>query len=140
MNDSQIAENNLRKFCSEMHIWEKNLYVEKNNLSASQDSINAIDRQARIDLEKILNKWAIENKYNRERLFDLGCSSPPTYDPENDSWTSTISEGLHIYIIIKQNTGIKSEFRFTMTKLNDNWLIKKKEYLNYKDKWIQSIL
>ncbi|WXF87120.1 NTF2 fold immunity protein [Pseudomonas syringae pv. atrofaciens] len=43
-------------------------------------------------LGEILKKYAIEDKSNFGRLIDLGCTNPPTYDPDSDVLETIASE------------------------------------------------
>ena len=49
-------------------------------------------------------------------------------------------EGGGAVFIIRQTTGLQNQFRFTLKRQGDEWKIKKKELLNFKDKWQRSVL
>jgi hypothetical protein len=49
-------------------------------------------------------------------------------------------EGGVAIFTIRQTTGLQNKFRFTLKRQNGEWRIKKKELLNFKDKWQRSVL
>lgn len=73
-------------------------------------------------------------------MIDLGCSNPPTYDPETDVEDSVESIGGEVVLTIRQALGMLTISRFTMKEKTGKWMVKKKEFLNYKDKWQRSVL
>ncbi|WP_197342676.1 NTF2 fold immunity protein [Ralstonia solanacearum] len=88
----------------------------------------------------MLEKWAFPDKTNQGRLVGLGCSEPPTYDPERD-----VEDGVEMHdgdavFTIRQTVGLQTIFRFTLDFKYSAWKIKKMEFLNFKDKWQRSII
>ncbi|VWC77129.1 hypothetical protein BLA18110_02460 [Burkholderia lata] len=49
-------------------------------------------------------------------------------------------EGEVAIFTIRQTAGLKNQFRFTLKRQGGEWRIKKKELLNFKDKWQRSVL
>lgn len=88
----------------------------------------------------ILEKWAFQEKTNQGRLIDLGCSDPPTYDPETDVEDSVEFTGGEVVFIIRQILGMLTISRFTMKEKAGKWMVKKKEFLDFNDKWQRSVL
>ena len=130
----------LRSFMLEMNQWEKDFYEKKHSALKSGGDVSGIDVRARKDLSAILEKWAFQEKTNQGRLIDLGCSDPPTYDPETDVEDSVESADGEVIFTIRQTSGMLTISRFTMKEMAGKWMVKKKEFLNYKDKWQRSVL
>ena len=130
----------LRSFMLEMNQWEKDFYEKKHSALKSGGDVSGIDVRARKDLSAILEKWAFQEKTNQGRLIDLGCSDPPTYDPETDVEDSVESADGEVIFTIRQTSGMLTISRFTMKEMAGKWMVKKKEFLNFKDKWQRSVL
>lgn len=130
----------LRSFMFEMNQWEKDFYEKKHSSLKSGGDVSGIDDRARKDLSAILEKWAFQEKTNQGRLIDLGCSDPPTYDPETDVEDSVESTDGEVVFTIRQTSGMLTISRFTMKEMAGKWMVKKKEFLNFKDKWQRSVL
>ncbi|WP_232915683.1 NTF2 fold immunity protein [Pseudomonas syringae] len=86
-------------------------------------------------LGEILKKYAIEDKSNFGRLIDLGCTNPPTYDPDSDVLETIASEKNSATITAQQTAGAETLSKITLKLQNNEWLIKKKEILSHDDKW-----
>ncbi|MCO1433565.1 RhsIA family immunity protein [Burkholderia vietnamiensis] len=130
----------LRSFMLEMNRWEKDFYEKKHSALKDGGDVSGIDVRARKDLSAILEKWAFQEKTNQGRLIDLGCSDPPTYDPETDVEDSVESTDGEVIFTIRQTSGMLTISRFTMKEMAGKWMVKKKEFLNFKDKWQRSVL
>lgn len=139
-DDFEQARKALRSFMLEMNQWEKGFYKRKRDALEGGRDVSDIDNNARKDLLNILDKWAFQDKTNQGRLIDLGCSDPPTYDPETDVEDSVESAGGEVVFTIHQTAGMLTIFRLTMKNKAGEWRIKKKEFLNFKDKWQRSVL
>lgn len=118
----------------------KGLLQEKHSALESGGDVSEIDGHARKDISAILEKWAFQEKTNQGRLIDLGCSDPPTYDPETDVGDSVESAGGEVVFIIRQTLGMLTISRFTMKEKAGKWMVKKKEFLDFNDKWQRSVL
>ncbi|QVN19994.1 NTF2 fold immunity protein [Burkholderia pyrrocinia] len=140
IDNFEEARSALRSFVLEMKQWERNFYRQKRGDLEGGLDVTAIDDRAREDLSGILEKWAFQDKTNRGRLIDLGCSDPPTYDPETDVEDNVEENGDELIFTIHQTVGLLTLFRFTMKNKDGEWKIKKKEFFNYKDKWQRSVL
>ena len=141
MNDNvEQARAALRSFMLEMNQWEKDFYEKKHSALKSGGDVSGIDDRARKDLSAILEKWAFQEKTNQGRLIDLGCSDPPTYDPETDVEDSVESTDGEVVFTIRQTLGMLTISRFTMKEKAGKWMVKKKEFLNFNDKWQRSVL
>ncbi|MCA8002588.1 NTF2 fold immunity protein [Burkholderia metallica] len=134
------ARSALRSFMLEMNKWEKDFYKKKRSALESGGDVSEIDDRARKDLSAILEKWAFQEKTNQGRLIDLGCSDPPTYDPGTDVEDSVESTDGEVVFTIRQTLGMLTLSRFTMKEKAGKWMVKKKEFLNFKDKWQRSVL
>jgi len=130
----------LKTFMSVMNQWEVRFYrARQEALEASRD-ITAVNDEGRKDLTEILARWAFPEKTNQGRLIDLGCTNPPSYDPEDDVKESSEVRGGSVVFILRQAKGLQNKFRFTLKRREGEWRIKKKELLNYKDQWQRSVL
>ncbi|MBN3826832.1 hypothetical protein G3O00_24865 [Burkholderia sp. Ac-20384] len=134
------ARSALKAFFSEMNQWETRFYWAKQNALLEHLDTEGVDKEGRSDLIEIINRWAFPDKANEGRLIDLGCTSPPSYDPESDVEESAEMEGGVAIFTIRQTTGLQNQFRFTLKRQDGGWRIKKKELLNFKDKWQRSVL
>jgi len=141
MNDNiEKARTALRSFMLEINQWEKDFYKKKRSALEIGGDVSEIDDRARKELSAILEKWAFQEKTNQGRLIDLGCSDPPTYDPETDVEDSVESNDGEVVFTIRQTVGMLTISRFTMKEKAGKWMVKKKEFLNFKDKWQRSVL
>ncbi|WP_175037133.1 NTF2 fold immunity protein [Burkholderia contaminans] len=113
---------------------------KKHSALESGGDVSEIDGHARKDILAILEKWAFQEKTNQGRLIDLGCSDPPTYDPETDVEDSVEFTGGEVVFIIRQTLGMLTISRFTMKEKAGKWMVKKKEFLDFNDKWQRSVL
>ncbi|WP_157643400.1 NTF2 fold immunity protein [Burkholderia ubonensis] len=137
LNSARIA---LKSFMIDLKSWEVDFYRKKMLAINDGGDVKVLDDEARVRLTEILEKWAVSDKTNRGRLIDLGCSDPPTYDPESDVEEDAEIINKDAVITVRQMTGMKTLSRFTLSNKEGAWKIKKKEYLNYKDKWQRSVL
>ncbi|WP_083266165.1 NTF2 fold immunity protein [Burkholderia lata] len=142
MADEELkqARSALKAFMSEMNQWEIRFYRAKQNALLENRDTEIVDKEGRSNLIEIISRWAFQDKANEGRLIDLGCTSPPSYDPESDVEEGAELEGGVAVFIIRQTTGLQNQFRFTLKRQGDEWKIKKKELLNFKDKWQRSVL
>ncbi|MBN3842250.1 NTF2 fold immunity protein [Burkholderia sp. Ac-20349] len=136
----KLARSALKEFMSEMNQWETRFYRAKQNALHEHLDTEAIDKAGRSNLIEIINRWAFPDKANGGRLIDLGCTSPPSYDPDSYVEDGAEMEGGVATFTICQTTGLKNKFRFTLKCQDGEWKIKKKELLNFKDKWQRSVL
>ncbi|MEC5408440.1 GspH/FimT family pseudopilin [Paraburkholderia sp. MPAMCS5] len=134
------ARNALIEFMSAMNRWENDFYRAKQTALKENRDIALVDNEWRKELTAILVKWAFPEKSNQGRLIDLGCTDPPTYDPDSDVEESVEATDDSVAFIIYQTKGLQSKFRITLKQQSGKWKIKKKELLNYKDKWQRSVL
>ncbi|WP_157645576.1 NTF2 fold immunity protein [Burkholderia ubonensis] len=137
LNSARIA---LKSFMIDLKSWEVDFYRKKMLAINDGGDVKVLDDEARVRLTEILEKWAVSDKTNLGRLIDLGCSDPPTYDPESDVEEDAEIINKDAVITVRQMTGLKTLSRFTLSNKEGVWKIKKKEYLNYKDKWQRSVL
>ena len=138
--DLEQARNALKAFMSVMNRWETGFYRAKQDALGANRDTTPIDDEGRKDLVEILDKWAFPEKANQGRLVDLGCTDPPTYDPSSDVEESTEVWDGEVVFTLRQTKGLQNKFRFTLKRQAGAWKVKKKELLNYKDKWQRSVL
>ncbi|AVB16951.1 MULTISPECIES: NTF2 fold immunity protein [Pseudomonas syringae group] len=133
-SSSQALET-IEKFMKEMNLWETEFFrLRKKELTEGKDDLS-LKKAYRSKLEEILKKYVIEDKSNFGRLIDLGCTNPPTYDPESDILETIASEKNSVSITAQQTAGAETLSKITLKLQNNEWLIKKKEILNHDDKW-----
>ncbi|WP_081498096.1 NTF2 fold immunity protein [Pseudomonas sp. GM74] len=127
-------------FMADMHSWEVEFFsVRKENLAGGGDD-PAIKVRFSDKLEKVLQKFALKDKSNFGRLIDLGCTNPPTYDPQSDIIEVISVSDDEIVFQIQQTVGVEVTSRIFMVFKAGEWRIKKKESLGYDDKWKRSPL
>ncbi|WP_322047670.1 NTF2 fold immunity protein [Paraburkholderia sp. J67] len=134
------AREALKAFMLEMNHWEIRFYQVKKHVIEAGQSAEIVDDEARKALVEILDKWAFADKANHGRLIGLGCTEPPTYDPDSDVEERAEVSGDTVVFVFRQTGGLQSLFQFTLRRRGVEWRIKKKELLNYKDKWQRSVL
>lgn len=138
--DADAALKVLNDFMHKMNAWECEFFrVRKRQLDEGEDdpSTKALYKE---ELEKILESFAIKDKSNFGRLIDLGCTNPPTYDPDSDIVEVVSALQGEVVIRIEQTVGVQLVSRITMVSVSGLWKIKKKEDLGYDDKWKRSPL
>lgn len=142
MADEELAQarNALTAFMSVMNQWETGFYRAKQDALGANRDTTPIDDEGRKDLIEILDKWAFPDKENHGRLIDLGCTDPPTYDPSSDVEESAEVQDGQVVFTLRQTKGLQNKFRFTLKRQAGEWKVRKKELLNYKDKWQRSVL
>lgn len=91
-------------------------------------------------LEEILDKYAVEDKYNYGRLIDLGCTKPATYDPATDELEVLDGDEKTLTIQVQQTKGAETCSKMYLVSKDGVWKIKKKKVLNFYDKWRRSPL
>lgn len=127
-------------FMANMNSWEVEFFrVRKENLAGGGDD-PAIKARFSGKLEKVLQKFALKDKSNFGRLIDLGCTNPPTYDPQSDVIEVISVSDDEIVFQIQQTVGVEVTSRIFMVFKAGEWRIKKKESLGYDDKWRRSPL
>jgi hypothetical protein len=90
-------------------------------------------------LEPILDKYSIKDPKSWARLAAPGCGNPVMYDPVRDKLHQPTIKGNSVFIIVDQTVGLGARFRFSLTKQNDRWKIKKKDTFR-SGKWAMSTL
>jgi hypothetical protein len=88
----------------------------------------------------LLNQFALKDKSNFGRLIDLGCINPPTYDPQSDVIEIVSAESDEVVVGVEQTVGAEVTSKITLVYKVGGWKIKKKESLDYNDKWKRSPL
>jgi hypothetical protein len=139
-NKSEHVVRILNEFMSRMKVWETKFFHErKKKLLAGIDDEGIKVEYGRY-LREILVEFALEDKTNFGRLIDLGCTNPPTYDPDGDI-VEVLSEKDDLVVLsIQQTSGAEVLSRVTFVYKLGAWRIKMKESLGYNDKWKRSPL
>ncbi|MFJ3371488.1 NTF2 fold immunity protein [Pseudomonas sp. NPDC086251] len=138
--DSLQALQCINEFFIEMNLWEVEFFAERKNNIANGGDDPEIKKRYRDKLEEILNRYALKDKSNFGRLIDLGCLSPPTYDPQSDVIEIASTGSDEVIVGLQQTVGVEVTSRITIIHKAGNWKIKKKESLGYDDKWKRSPL
>ncbi|WP_318827765.1 NTF2 fold immunity protein [Burkholderia cepacia] len=125
-DDFVRARTALRSFMSEMNHWEKDFYKQKRSALERGLDVSEVDDCARKALSGIFERWTLQGKANQGRLIDLGCSDPPTYDPETDVEDGVESTGGEVVFIIRQTVGMLAIFRITMKNDAGEWRVRKR--------------
>jgi hypothetical protein len=130
----------VNEFMVDMNSWEVEFFnVRKVNLAEGRDD-PAIKTRFGDKLEKVLQKFALKDKSNYGRLIDLGCTNPPTYDPQSDVIEVVSVSDDEVIYQIQQTVGVEVTSRIFVVFKAGEWKIKKKESLGYDDKWKRSPL
>jgi hypothetical protein len=74
----------LKGFMSEMRDWETAFRDEQMSLIDAEKNTSDCDKKYELELKKVLTRFSVSDERSWARLVDLGCGSPPTYDPERD--------------------------------------------------------
>jgi len=91
-------------------------------------------------LESILDAYAVKDKSHYGRLIDLGCTKPATYDPDNDEVVVLGGGASEQVFQVQQLKGVETCSRLQLIVRNGRWRIKKKEIMDFNDKWRRSPL
>jgi hypothetical protein len=117
----------LKIFLGEMNVWERNFFERKNKLiNAGQSTAECNQNYAKL-LEPILEKYSIKDAKSWARLEAPRCGDPAMYDPARDKVHEPTVKGDAVFIIVDQAVGLEARFRFSLTKQDDRWKIKKKD-------------
>ncbi|MDZ3991664.1 NTF2 fold immunity protein [Pseudomonas sp. Teo4] len=138
MAKSDIKENvpeSLKKFMQEMNEWECEFFEKrKDGLSKGVDDL-ALKENYALKLERILDAFALKDKSNYGRLIDLGCTRPATYDPKTDEVELISSSDGSMIVQVQQMKGAEVCSRFHLVVKGGEWKIRKREMLNFDEKW-----
>ncbi|MEG1038564.1 MAG: NTF2 fold immunity protein [Pseudomonas sp.] len=127
-------------FMREMNSWETEFFdLRKKALGQGGDDPELKNNYAK-KLEFILDKYAVKDKSNYGRLIDVGCINPATYDPETDEVKVLVSDDKNLTVQVQQVKGAEVSSRVYLVVKDGDWKIKKKEILNFDDKWRRSPL
>ena len=127
-------------FMREMNCWETEFFGQrKKNLAHGIEDSQLKEKYAK-QLEEILDKYAVKDKFNYGRLVDLGCTKPATYDPATDELEVLDGGGKTLTIQVQQTKGAEICSKMYLVSKDGVWRIKKKEVLSFDDKWRRSPL
>lgn len=134
-NISEDVPNALVAFMEEMNVWELDFFDKrKKALSEGVDDPKLKEAYAQ-RLELILSKYVIKDKFNYGRLIDLGCTKPATYDPDVDEIKVLGGDEKNITVQVQQVKGAETISKIYMMFKEGEWKVKKKEILNFDEKW-----
>jgi hypothetical protein len=86
-----------------------------------------------------LENYSIRDDKSWARLETPGCGDPAMYVPARDKVHEPTIKGDAVFIIVDQAVGLEARFRFSLTKQDDRWKIKKKDTFR-SGKWAMSTL
>lgn len=128
----------LKDFFGEMHRWESKYYSKLRPLlesDAPQDDVDAVQEEAKNVLASIYDRFGIIGKKNRNRIDGLSLSDPPAYESApNILEKAENDDGTAIYTV-KKLFGLQGQYRYTVKKRGDNWILAKREFLDHEQKW-----
>ncbi|WP_144936675.1 NTF2 fold immunity protein [Pseudomonas alabamensis] len=138
--DNNDVKSTLIAFMSSMKDWESEFFeVWKDNLSKGIDGRDLYTDY--VDwLEEILGRFSVKGKLNWDRLVDLGCTKPVTYDPDVDSVSFVYQSEKKAILEVKPGCEYNNDSRFSMIKKDGSWKIGKMEILTVDGKWQRSAL
>ncbi|WP_256249896.1 NTF2 fold immunity protein [Pseudomonas sp. NBRC 111124] len=134
-NISENVPGALIAFMAKMKVWEVEFFDRrKQALSKGVDDSELKGEYAQ-SLEVILCEYAIKDKSNYGRLIDLGCTKPATYDPDTDEIQVVGSDEKGLTVQVQQVGGAETASRIYVVCQKGEWKIKKKEILDFDEKW-----
>jgi NTF2 fold immunity protein len=146
MNQStptELVEQHLKKFMSEMCSWEKKLIeLHKSSDGTYLDSQINTDK-TRNDLIEIYEKFLTIKERKTGRLAALDFGTPLAFNPELEKIVTTNIDSLGKKAIVETiySTYAELKRRYTLIMTTKGWRIDKREdFSAYKDKWINVIL
>ncbi len=129
----------LKGFMSEMRDWETAFRDEQMRLIDAEKNTSDCDKKYELELKKVLTRFSVSDERSWARLVDLGCGSPPTYDPERDVINKPVQEGKNYAVVVEQMARLKAVYKFVLKDTGNGWLIVKKETKSG-DKWKKTAL
>jgi hypothetical protein len=140
MNEENIksAINTLINFMQEMNRWEIGAFAQyfdsiENNADESASTV--AEKNILRDLIIIFDKYLISGVKNRNRIAALSPADPPDYDCNYEIIINAIEEKKSIVIETKQDRGLKSKFRYTVSVKKGTFILTKKELYEANGKW-----
>lgn len=137
MKNSIKAEEVLKGFIEKMNIWELKYYPLFRN-----DGMSSYKDNARKELDEIFEVFCTRKERKQGRQVSLSCSEPPEYSIDEKILANDFNKNKCSFIT-QQNTGLKNQYRYTLSFKNDEWRIDKKEWLDEDEgvaKWRQDYL
>lgn len=129
----------LKNFMLAMTDWEVAFRDEQMLLINADKDTSDCDQKYEGKLREILARFSVANERSWARLIDLGCGSPPTYDPERDVINSPVQEAKGCSVIVEQKARLRATYRFIFKSSKEGWLIVRKETKNG-EKWKKTAL
>ena len=139
MEEEVLVVEVLKGFMSEMRDWETAFRDEQMSLINEDKDTSDCDKKYELELKRVLAKFSVSDERSWARLVDLGCGSPPTYDPERDVINKPVQVGKNYAVVVEQMARLKAVYKFFLKKTENGWLIVKKETKNG-DKWKKTAL
>lgn len=120
-----------RKFSSEMKAWNDKYYplMSENAVQHKDDAV--------AELTPIFDKYVWSDAVRRdERLNAPSTSQPSEYDTNTDTIVDTKFANKKVLIEVQAETGFRNKFRYTVTKNDETWKIKRKDVFRpLNDQW-----
>ena len=139
MEEEVLVVEVLKGFMSEMRDWETAFRDEQMSLINEDKDTSNCDKKYELELKRVLAKFSVSDERSWARLVDLGCGSPPTYDPVRDVINKPVQVGKNYAVVVEQMARLKAVYKFFLKKTENGWLIVKKETKNG-DKWKKTAL
>jgi hypothetical protein len=139
MEEEVLVVEVLKGFMSEMRDWETAFRDEQMSLINEDKDTSNCDKKYELELKRVLAKFSVSDERSWARLVDLGCGSPPTYDPVRDVINKPVQVGKNYAVVVEQMARLKAVYKFFLKKTDNGWLIVKKETKNG-DKWKKTAL
>ncbi|WP_312602107.1 NTF2 fold immunity protein [Pseudomonas luteola] len=136
---TETSKQVLIDFLTRMHHWEDAFYHKQEELDENGEDDSETVKEYKKQLEAIFEEFTINDSKNSERIIDMGCTFPTTYNPNDKIIPVEINNNEAVYLV-EQSTGFKSTFRFTLTKSKETWFILKKERLTHNTTWARSTI
>ncbi|MDU8429709.1 NTF2 fold immunity protein [Pseudomonas syringae pv. actinidifoliorum] len=133
------ASSALKNFMSAMFHWEESFHCEQIKLIEIGLDTSESEAKYRAQLAHIFESFSAPDQKGWARLVDLGCGSPPTYDPARDDIAAPVLSGNTYTIVVQQAARFKATYQFHLKLLDGAYKIIKKETQNG-GKWKKTAL
>lgn len=127
MKDRSTPAETLISFLGEMKMWEQSFFKQKMQFINEGKPTTECNEKYNESLKHIFIRYSTNEKDNWARLGAPSCGDPTMYDPERDQLQATEFKGSEANITLVQAVGTKATFKFTLTKEDRTWKIKKKQ-------------
>lgn len=130
----------LMNFMKEMNCWENDFFEKRQEGLKRGVDDPELRKEYGEKLESILDAFAVKDKSNYGHLIDLGCTRPATYDPGNDEVVALEGSTKEQVFKVQQLKGAETCSKLHLIVRDGRWRIKKKDVMDFNDKWRRSPL